>query len=34
MIPKLGGRVWYDDQLEAHCQIYEGEASIDKVVGP
>ena len=25
VIPKPGGRVWYDDQLEAHGQIYDGD---------
>ena len=29
VIPKPGGRVWYDDQLEAHDQIYEGDDGID-----
>ena len=29
VIPKPGGRVWYDDQLEAHGQIYEGDDGID-----
>ena len=28
-IPKPGGRVWYDDQLEAHGQIYDGDDGID-----
>lgn len=29
VIPKPGGRVWYDDQLEAHDQIYGGADGID-----
>lgn len=29
VIPKTGGRVWYDDQLEAHDQIYDGDDGID-----
>ena len=29
VIPKPGGRVWYDDQLEAHGQIYDGDDGID-----
>ena len=29
VIPKPGGRVRYDDQLEAHGQIYDGDDSID-----
>ena len=29
VIPKPGGRVWYDDQLEAHDQIYDGDDGID-----
>ena len=29
VIPKPGGRVWHDDQLEAHDQIYDGDDGID-----
>ena len=29
VIPKPGGRVWHDDQLEAHGQIYDGDDGID-----
>ena len=29
VIPKPGGLVWYDDQLEAHDQIYDGDDGID-----
>ena len=29
VIPKPGGRVWYDDQSEAHGQIYDGDDGID-----
>ena len=29
VIPKPGGRVWYDDQLEAYDQIYAGDDGID-----
>ncbi len=29
VIPEPGGRVWYDDQLEAHDQIYDGDDGID-----
>ena len=29
VIPKPGGRVWYDDQSEAHDQIYDGDDGID-----
>ena len=29
VIPRPGGRVWYDDQLEAHDQIYDGDDGID-----
>ena len=29
VIPKPGGRVWYDDQLEAHDQIDDGDDGID-----
>ena len=28
VIPKPGGRVWHDDQLEAHDQIYDGDDGI------
>ncbi len=29
VFPKPGNRVWYDDQREAHRQIYEGDDAID-----
>ena len=29
VVPRSGGRIWYDDQREAHRQIYEGEEAID-----
>ena len=29
VFPRQGGRVWYDDQREAHRQIYEGEEVVD-----
>ena len=29
VIPKKGGRVWYDDQREAHNQVYRGEETIE-----
>jgi putative restriction endonuclease len=29
VFPKPGGKVWYDDQREVHCQIYEGDETID-----
>ena len=29
VMPKPGGRVWYDDQSEAHDQIYDGVDGID-----
>src|ERR1700682_5770647 len=29
VIPKGGARVWYDDQREAHQQIYEGDEVVD-----
>ena len=29
VVPKRGGKVWYDDQREAHRQIYQGEETID-----
>ena len=29
VFPKPGGRVWYDDQSEAHDQIYDGDDGID-----
>lgn len=28
VFPKLGGKVWYDDQREMHRQIYEGEETV------
>ena len=29
VVPRRGGRVWYDDQREAHRQIYQGEETVD-----
>jgi hypothetical protein len=29
VFPRRGGRVWYDDQLDAHRQIYAGDDVID-----
>jgi putative restriction endonuclease len=29
VVPRRGGRVWYDDQREAHRQIYEGDDVVD-----
>lgn len=29
VFPRLGGRVWYDDQREAHRQIYEGDDFVE-----
>jgi putative restriction endonuclease len=29
VFPKPGGKVWYDDQREVHCQIFEGDDAID-----
>src|SRR3954468_6822742 len=29
VVPKAGGRVWYDDQREAHRQIYDGDEVVD-----
>src|ERR1700682_5583155 len=29
VFPKPGGKVWYDDQREAHLQIFEGDETID-----
>ncbi len=29
VIPKAGGRVWYDDQRDAHRQVYEGVEMVD-----
>ncbi len=29
VFPRPGGRVWYDDQREAHRQIYEGDDVVD-----
>ena len=29
VFPRQGGRVWYDDQREAHCQIYTGDDVVD-----
>ena len=29
VFPRQGGRVWYDDQREAHRQIYEGDETVE-----
>ena len=29
VVPRHGGKVWYDDQREAHRQIYQGEETVD-----
>ena len=29
VVPRRGGRIWYDDQREVHRQIYEGEEAVD-----
>ena len=29
VVPKRGGKVWYDDQREAHRQIYRGNETVD-----
>jgi putative restriction endonuclease len=29
VVPRPGGRLWYDDQTEAHRQIFEGEETIE-----
>ena len=29
VVPRRGGKVWYDDQREAHRQIYQGEEVVD-----
>ncbi|MYG52850.1 MAG: HNH endonuclease [Rhodospirillaceae bacterium] len=29
VVPGRGGKVWYDDQREAHRQIYQGEETVD-----
>lgn len=29
VFPRTGGRVWYDDQLHVHRQIYEGEGAVE-----
>lgn len=29
VIPKTGGKVWYDDQLKAHQQIFQGDETVD-----
>jgi hypothetical protein len=29
VFPRRGGRVWYDEQREAHRQIYTGDESVD-----
>ncbi len=29
VVPRRGGRFWYDDQREAHRQIYRGEETVD-----
>ena len=29
VVPKIGGKIWYDDQRDVHRQIYEGDESVD-----
>src|SRR5882762_1798118 len=29
VFPRQGGRVWYDDQREAHRQIYDGDETVE-----
>lgn len=29
VVPRKGARVWYDDQREAHRQVYEGDETVD-----
>src|SRR5436190_4810803 len=29
VVPRRGGRVWYDDQRDAHRQIYEGDEIVE-----
>ena len=29
VVPRRGGKVWYDDQRDAHRQIYQGEETVD-----
>ena len=29
VVPRRGGKVWYDDQREAHRQIYQGDGTVD-----
>jgi putative restriction endonuclease len=29
VIPRAGARLWYDDQTQAHRQIYEGDEILD-----
>ena len=29
VVPRPGGRVWYDDQIRAHRQIYEGDDTVE-----
>jgi len=29
VFPKVGARVWYDDQREVHRQIFEGDETVD-----
>lgn len=29
VVPKRGGRIWYDDQREVHRQIYQGDETVD-----
>ena len=29
VVPRRGGKIWYDDQREAHRQIYRGEETVD-----
>ena len=29
VVPRKGAKVWYDDQRDAHCQIYQGDETIE-----
>ncbi len=29
VVPRKGGKIWYDDQKEAHQQIYQGDETVD-----
>jgi len=29
VFPRVGARIWYDDQREVHRQIFEGDEAVD-----